>query len=95
MVITLDEVIQKFVGWTPDAPDDGFPIDGASGYIVNVPHSNLVVFVGTGWSNHPGAAPGATSGNDAWAFVLAANWRVIEPLTAIWSACETHVPTPS
>ena len=70
MAITLDEVNQKFVGWTPDAPDDGFPIDGASGYIVNMPHSNLVIFVGTGWSNHPGAAPGATSGNDAWAFVL-------------------------
>ena len=70
MVITLDDVNQRFVGWTPDAPDDGFPIDGASGYIVNVPHSNLVVFVGTGWSNHPGAAPGRTSDNDAWAFVL-------------------------
>ena len=70
MVITLDDVNQRFVGWPPDAPDDGFPIDGASGYIVNVPHSNLVVFVGTGWSNHPGAAPGRTSDNDAWAFVL-------------------------
>ena len=70
MVITLDDVNQRFVGWTPDAPDDGFPIDGASGYIVNVPHSHSVVFVGTGWSNHPGAAPGRTSDNDAWAFVL-------------------------
>ena len=70
IVITLGDVGQKFVGWTPDAPDDGFPIDGASGYIVNVPRSNFAIFVGTGWSNHPGVAPGRTLDNDAWAFVL-------------------------
>ena len=70
IVITLGDVGQKFVGWTPDAPDDGFPIDGASGYIVNVPYSHLVVFAGTAWSNLTSAAPERTSGNDAWAFVL-------------------------
>ena len=70
IVITLGDVGQKFVGWTPDAPDDGFPIDGALGYIVNVPHPQSVIFVGTAWSNHPSAAPGRTSDNDAWAFVL-------------------------
>lgn len=70
MVITLDDVNQRFVGWTPDAPDDGFPIDGASGYIVNVPRSNFAIFVGTGWSNHSASAPGRTLDNDAWAFVL-------------------------
>ena len=70
IVITLGDVGQKFVGWTPDAPDDGFPIDGALGYIVNVPHPQSVIFVGTAWSSHPGAAPGRTSDNDAWAFVL-------------------------
>ncbi len=70
IVITLGDVGQKFVGWTPDAPDDGFPIDGASGYIVNVPHSHLVVFAGTAWTNLTGAAPERTFGNDAWAFVL-------------------------
>ena len=35
-VITLDAANQRFVGWTPDAPDDGFSIEGASGYIVNL-----------------------------------------------------------
>ena len=30
-VIALDEVRQEFVGWTPDAPDDGFPIEGGKG----------------------------------------------------------------
>ena len=70
IVITLGDVGQKFVGWTPDAPDDGFQIDGASGYIVNVPHSHLVVFAGTAWSNYPSAAPERTTGNDAWAFVF-------------------------
>ncbi len=70
IVITLGDVGQKFVGWTPDAPDDGFPIDGASGYIVNVPHPQSVIFVGTAWSNHLASAPGQTSDNDAWAFVL-------------------------
>ena len=70
IVITLGDVNRKFVGWTPDAPDDGFPIDGASGYIVNVPHSQFVVFAGTAWSNHSSATPGRTSGNHTWAFVL-------------------------
>ena len=70
MVVTLDDVNQRFVAWTPAAPNDGFQIGGASGYIVNVPHSHSVIFVGTGWSNYPSAAPGTTSDNDAWAFVL-------------------------
>ncbi len=35
-VITLDAVNQRFVGWTPEAPDDGFAIEGAKGYIVNL-----------------------------------------------------------
>ena len=30
-VIMLDEVTQEFVGWTPDAPDYGFPIEGGKG----------------------------------------------------------------
>ena len=70
IVITLGDVNRKFVGWTPDAPDDGFPIDGASGYIVNIPHSQLVVFAGTAWINLTSAAPERTFHNDAWAFVL-------------------------
>ena len=70
IVITLGDVGQKFVGWTPDAPDDGFPIDGASGYIVNVPFPSFAIFVGTAWTNHSASAPGQISDNDAWAFVL-------------------------
>ena len=29
-VITLDTANQQFVGWTPTAPDDGFPIEGGT-----------------------------------------------------------------
>ena len=45
-VIALDEVKQEFVGWTPDAPDNGFPIEGGKGYIVNLLQSRQVTFVG-------------------------------------------------
>ena len=71
-VITLDSVNQKFVGWTPDAPDDGFPIEGAKGYIVNVPQPRQVAFVGAPWTNQPqvAAAPSTTSTDGAWAFVV-------------------------
>ncbi len=71
-VIALDEVRQDFVGWTPDAPDDGFPIEGGKGYIVNLLESRQVIFVGAAWGNQPqtGAAPSATSNEGIWAFVL-------------------------
>ena len=52
-VIMLDEVRQKFVGWTPDAPDYGFPIEGGKGYIVNLSQAQQVTFVGTAWTNQP------------------------------------------
>lgn len=72
-VIALDEVRQKFVGWTPDAPDDGFPIEGGKGYIVNLLQSQQVTFVGAAWANQsPAAAPAssAASNEGAWAFVV-------------------------
>ena len=74
-VIKLDDVNQAFVGWTPDAPDNGFPIEGAKGYIVSVPHVRQVAFVGAPWTNQPQvpAAPIARSidtPNSAWAFVV-------------------------
>ena len=71
-VIAFDEVKQEFVGWTPDAPDDGFPIEGGKGYIVNLLESRQVTFVGAAWANQPqtGAAPSATSNEGIWAFVL-------------------------
>ena len=71
-VIALDEVRQKFVGWTPDAPDDGFPIEGGKGYIVNLVQSRQVTFVGAAWTNQPqvAAAPSTVLNVGAWAFVL-------------------------
>ena len=72
IVITLDEMNQKFVGWTPDALDDGFPIEGGKGYIVNLLQSQQVTFVGAAWTTQPqvAAAPSAASSEGAWAFVL-------------------------
>ena len=74
-VITLDTASQQFVGWTPSAPDDGFAIEGGKGYIVNVPKTRQVAFVGSEWTNQTerAAAAPAISGQDSqhgWAFVV-------------------------
>ena len=71
-VIALDEARQKFIGWTPDAPDDGFPIEGGKGYIVNLLQHQQVTFVGAPWTTQLGttAAPNVTLNEGAWAFVL-------------------------
>ncbi len=71
-VIALDEARQEFVGWTPDAPDDGFPIEGGKGYIVNLLQHQQVTFVGAPWTTQSqvAAAPNVTSSEGAWAFVL-------------------------
>ena len=71
-VIALDETRQEFVGWTPDAPDDGFPIEGGKGYIVNLLHSQQVTFVGAAWTNQlqAAAAPSMTLNKGTWAFVV-------------------------
>ena len=70
-VITLDAANQQFVAWTPNAPDDGFLIEGAKGYIVNLPRARGIVFTGTGWTNQAqSAAPRATTLPNAWAFVV-------------------------
>ena len=76
-VITIDAPNQRFVGWTPGAPDDGFPIEGGGGYIVNVPETREFAFVGGAWRNRPEAvaAPPAISVGtyqvqEAWAFVV-------------------------
>lgn len=84
-VIKLDEVNQAFVGWTPDAPDNGFPIEGAKGYIVNVPHPRQVAFVGASWTNQPQvpAAPIARSidtPNSTWAFVVSGQLEGVQNL---------------
>ena len=72
MVIALDAENQRFIGWTPDAPNDGFTIEGGQGYIVNVPQTRNFAFVGSRWTNQTEevtAAPSAIS-KEAWAFVV-------------------------
>ena len=70
-VVTLDAANQQFVGWTPNAPDDGFPIEGAKGYIVNIPQTRDIVFTGTKWTNRVDAAAApAVTRYQTWAFVV-------------------------
>ena len=74
-VITLDAANQQFVGWTLGAPDDGFPIEGGQGYIVNVPETRQFSFVGSRWTNEmegTAAAPAISAEplQEAWAFVV-------------------------
>ena len=72
VVIELDDGRQRFVGFTPDAPDDGFQIEGGKGYIVNVPEGGTFAFVGAAWTNEPPveATPPITQSDSAWAFVV-------------------------
>ena len=82
-VITLDRASQRFVAWTPSAPDDGFPIQGANGYIVNVPQTRNFAFVGAPWTDPAEEAPAAPTAistempQEVWAFVVSG--RVGEP----------------
>ncbi|RKU13681.1 hypothetical protein C6502_03725 [Candidatus Poribacteria bacterium] len=73
-VIMLDAEKQEFVGWTPSAPNDGFPIEGGKGYIVNVPETRQFAFVGSQWTNETEAAAAPTISvepiQEAWAFVV-------------------------
>ncbi len=72
VVIALDADSQRFIGWTPSAPDDGFPIEGGKGYIVNVPQTRNFAFVGSHWTNQEEntAAPAIPKTQQAWAFVV-------------------------
>ncbi len=76
-VITLDTANQQFVGWTPDAPNDGFPVEGGQGYIVNVPETRQFAFVGAPWTTQTEEAAAAPAISietpqvqEAWAFVV-------------------------
>ena len=71
-VITLDAANQAFLAWTPNAPDDGFPIEGAKGYIINLPQARPIVFTGTAWTDQTQVptAPLATGPYQTWAFVV-------------------------
>ena len=73
--IMLDATTQRFVAWTPGAPDDGFAIEGGKGYIVNVSSAGDVAFKGTAWTDKteaPAAPPKLTTPppQEAWAFVV-------------------------
>ena len=76
VVIRLDENSKRFVGFTLDAPDDGFAIEGGKGYIVNVPEGGMVAFTGAAWTRPPmpaapdvqGLNPRTTDG--VWAFAV-------------------------
>ena len=77
MVIALDAENQRFIGWTPSSPDEGFTIEGGQGYIVNVPETRTVLFVGAPWTNQMTnqseitAAPAAISKlKETWAFIV-------------------------
>jgi hypothetical protein len=71
VIIRYDEANQRFAGFTPKAPGDGFPIEAGKGYIINVLEPTEVELLGTIWGNVflPEAAPPATHGS-AWAIVV-------------------------
>ncbi|MDE0683304.1 MAG: T9SS type A sorting domain-containing protein [Candidatus Poribacteria bacterium] len=71
-IITLDTASQRFIAWTPGAPDEGFPIEGGKGYIVNVPQTRNFAFVGAPWTDPTEAAAAApiARSNETWAFVV-------------------------
>ena len=74
-IIAFDAPNQRFIGWTPSAPDDGFPIEGGKGYIVNVPETRNFAFVGAPWTDQTEAAAAAPATatqmpQEAWAFVV-------------------------
>ncbi len=79
-VITLDATNQRFVAWTPNAPDDGFSIEGAKGYIVNLPQARAVVFTGAKWTNQTQAptAPLAAIPYQTWAFVVSGHLEGVQ-----------------
>ena len=83
-IITLDTAKQHFIAWTPGAPDDGFPIEGGKGYIVNVPETRNFAFVGAPWTDPTEAAAASPAitplirgdrgvPQEAWAFVVSGN----------------------
>ena len=74
-IIQMDAVNQRFVAWTPGAPNDGFAIEGGKGYIINVPQTRKFAFVGAPWTDPTEAAAAAPTlstemPQEAWAFVV-------------------------
>ena len=79
-VITLDAVNQAFSAWTPNAPDNGFPIEGAKGYIINLPQARPIVFTGTEWTNQKQVptAPLPKIPSQTWAFVVSGHLEGVQ-----------------
>ena len=82
--IAFDAPNQQFIAWTPDAPNDGFSIEGGQGYIVNVPEARNFAFIGAPWTDstettEAAAAPSAITDRgvtqEAWAFVVSGNLK--------------------
>ncbi|MCG9128071.1 T9SS type A sorting domain-containing protein [Candidatus Poribacteria bacterium] len=75
MVIALEAKSQSFIGWTPNAPNDGFQVEGGQGYIVNVPKPRNFAFTGSRWTTHSedAASPAVNPlqfSQETWAFVV-------------------------
>jgi hypothetical protein len=70
VVIKYDETDQKFIGFTLSSADDGFPIEGGKGYIVNVPMGGFIRFEGTAWMDAAPENPLISSDQDVWAFIV-------------------------
>lgn len=92
-VIKLDEARQQFMGFTLDAPDDGFSIEGGKGYIVNVPESKVVAFTGAAWTNQPPveSAPVQVQDDSAWAFVVSG--RILESESSAFAVTVRNIRT--
>ena len=69
----------SFIAWTPGAPDEGFPIEGGKGYIVNVSQTRNFAFVGAPWTDTTAdaAAPAISTQmpQEAWAFVVSGHLK--------------------
>jgi len=74
-VIKMDETRQRFVGFTLDAPDGGFAIEGGKGYIVNVLEGGMVAFTGAAWTRPPMPAAPPAQIDGAWAFVVSGRFE--------------------
>ena len=82
VVIKLDAMSQKFIGFTVGDEGGGFAIEGGKGYIVNTPAGGSVTFTGTAWDNQQVAsAPGIGSFKNAWAFVVNGSLQNADPHT--------------
>ncbi len=81
IVIKYDEALRKFVGFTLNAPGNGFLMEGGKGYIVNTPAGGVFPCVGAAWTNEPPvAAPPPAQTTSAWAFMVSGS--VLDSLDA-------------